>query len=80
MMRQMAREEQEAAVPPMPHRPSQQQPAAPEACPQPEKAPTPPAWGGESPPLRQQKAGISRPGNTGPAAPVSGGEAGRAGH
>ena len=29
VMRQMAREEQEAAVPPMPHRPAPQQPAAP---------------------------------------------------
>ena len=42
VMRQMAREEQEAAVPPMPHRPAPQQPAAPKSAPQPEKAPTPP--------------------------------------
>ena len=42
VMRQMAREEQEAAVPPMPHRPAPQQPAAPKPAPQPEKAPTPP--------------------------------------
>ena len=82
VMRQMAREEQEAAVPPMPHRPAPQQPAAPKSAPQPEKAPTPPACGGKKPaPSGSRKAGIARPGNTGPRRPgLSGGEAGRAGH
>ena len=61
VMRQMAREEQEAAVPPMPHRPAPQQPAAPKPAPQPERAPT-------SPPAEEKKP--APPAAEKPASPV----------
>ena len=72
VMRQMAREEQEAAVPPMPHRPAPQQPAAPKSAPQPEKAPTPsPAEEKKpAPPAAEKPASPVRE-TPAPAAPVS---------
>ena len=72
VMRQMAREEQEAAVPPMPHRPAPQQPAAPKSAPQPEKAPTPPPAEEKkpAPPAAEKPASPVRE-TPAPAAPVS---------
>ena len=72
VMRQMAREEQEAAVPPMPHRPAPQQPAAPKPAPQPEKAPTPPPAEEKkpAPPAAEKPASPVRE-TPAPAAPVS---------
>lgn len=72
VMRQMAREEQEAAVPPMPP-PSGPAPARrPEACSAAGEGSHAPACGGEKArPSGSRKAGISRPGNTGPRRPVS---------
>lgn len=72
VMRQMAREEQEAAVPPMPHRPAQQPPAAPapKPAPQPEKAPTPPpAEKKPVPPAAEKPASPARE-TPAPAAPT----------
>lgn len=72
VMRQMAREEQEAAVPPMPHRPAPQQPAVPKPAPQPEKAPTPPPAEEKkpAPPAAEKPASPVRE-TPAPAAPVS---------
>ena len=72
VMRQMAREEQEAAVPPMPHRPAPQQPAAPKPAPQPEKAPTPPPAEEKkpAPPAAEKPASPVRE-TPAPAAPAS---------
>ena len=63
---------QEAAVPPMPHRPAPQQPAAPKPAPQPEKAPTPPPAEEKkpAPPAAEKPASPVRE-TPAPAAPVS---------
>ena len=68
----LAREEQEAAVPPMPHRPAPQQPAAPKPAPQPEKAPTPPPAEEKkpAPPAAEKPASPVRE-TPAPAAPAS---------
>jgi len=65
-------QEQETAVPPMPHRPAPQQPAAPKPAPQPEKAPTPPPAEEKkpAPPAAEKPASPVRE-TPAPAAPVS---------
>lgn len=81
VMRQMAREEQEAAVPPMPHRPARSSPPPRSLLRSRRRLPRPRLRRRKARPSGSRKAGIARPGNTGPRRPgLSGGEAGRAGH